>query len=753
MSRLRNKSIQRTFIALLAIIISFIIIENGAAPKKYRLTLGEKSKYDITAPRDIVNVLLTEKIAREAAESVPPVMERLDDVPIDIINTANKFIDLIRDARLDLNNSIKEYGTVKNTAVYNEFLEQVSTETSEALSLKLSQFNIELPDEQIKYILASAPENELDLFEAMFIDLISTVMKEEVNKDNLSEKTDYVQRVFNASDLSQELKNLGGAAAKALLKPNSIIDEELTESARLEAYNAALEDKHIIQEGSRILSYGDIVTEDKLEVLRELNLLETGGFDFKFAAGILAVVLMLSFLLILYINNFCRKIITGTKEALLLSVIIILTLVSAWLLESVRTLLIPAFIAPMLISILLDLRLGVIVNTLLSLAIFFITNGDQQFLYMSLIGGTIAAFIVTGANQRSKLSASGLGIAAVNAVVIASIGLMNKSSLATIANNAALVAVNGMLSTILTIGLLPFFESTFNIITPLKLLELANPNQPLMKRLLMEAPGTYHHSLMVGNLAESAAEAINGNALLARVGAYYHDVGKLKRPNFFKENQLSDNPHDRMTPNLSTLVITSHTTDGNEIAEKYKIPLAVRDIIVQHHGTTLAAYFYYKAKKSDKGDTVKQEDFRYPGPRPATKEAAVVMLADSVEAAVRSMAEKTEGKMEGLIRSIIKDKLDDGQLDLCDLTLRDLDTIAKSFMHVFGGYFHERQEYPEIKTTRSDKESDIGLIDEYNNETASNTVSGGVSIQQLTAGNSADAKTGREGGKTEKQHV
>mgnify|MGYP003877620587 CR=1 FL=1 len=746
---MKNKSIQRTFIIFVTIILSFVIIENGAAPKKYRLTLGEKSRYDIMAPRDIVNVLLTEKIAREAADNVPPVMERLDDVPIDIINTANNFIDQIRDARSDMENSIKERGVSKGTARYNDLLEQMSTEAAEALLLKLNQLNIRIPEEDIKYILASVPENELDLFEAMFIDLVSTVMKDEVNEDNLSEKVDYVQRVLNTSDLSRELKTLGGAAAKALLKPNSIIDEESTESARTEAYNAALEDKQIIQEGSRILSYGDIVTEDKLEVLKELNLLETGGFDFKFAGGILAVVLMLSFLLILYINNFCRKIIPGTKEALLLSVIIILTLVSAWLLDPVKTLLIPAFIAPMLISILLDLRLGIIVNTLLSMAIFFITNGDQQFLFTSLIGGTIAAFIVTGANQRSKLSASGLVIAAVNAIVAGSIGLINKSSLITIANNAGLVAVNGMLSTILTIGLLPFFESTFNIITPLKLLELANPNHPLMKRLLMEAPGTYHHSLMVGNLAESAAEAINGNALLARVGAYYHDIGKLKRPNFFKENQLSDNPHDRMTPNLSTLVITSHTADGNEIAIKYKIPLAVRDIIVQHHGTTLAAYFYYKAKKADKGDTVKQEDFRYPGPRPATKEAAVVMLADSVEAAIRSMAEKTEGKMEGLIRNIIKDKLDDGQLDLCDLTLRDLDVIAKSFMHVFGGYFHERQEYPEIKKKNTDKETDVSLLADYNSETAGND----INLQRAVHESSTDIQADKEGIKTEKQHV
>lgn len=704
LSHFKDKTIQRILIAFVTVILSVIIVENGAAPKKYRLEAGENSKYDITAPRDIVNVMLTEKLAREAAEKVPPVTERLDDVPIDIINTANDFFDRVKSARLGLDRSLNEQGIIEGNEQYEELLETERAKAAEALLLTLRQIGVALSEEQAYFIIAKTSEDELGLFESMTIDLISTVMKEEVNSGNISEKAEYISSKFQESELPQEIKNMGSTAVKALIKPNSIIDEEMTDKARDEAYNAALENKQIIQEGSRILSYGDIVTEDKLEVLKELNLLETGGFDYMFAGGILAVILMLSFLLILYINNFCRRIISGVKETILLCVIILLTLVSAWLLEPVRPLLIPAFIAPMLITILLDLRLGVIVNILLSFTIFFITNGDQQFLYTSLIGGTAAAFIVTGANQRSRLSASGIAIAAINAVVIACMGLIGKNDLITIANNAALVAVNGMLSTIFTIGTLPFFESTFNIITPLKLLELANPNQPLMKKLLMEAPGTYHHSLMVGNLAESAAEAINSNALLARVGAYYHDVGKLKRPNFFKENQLSDNPHDRMTPNLSTLVITSHTTDGAEIAEKYKVPLAVRNIISQHHGTTLAAYFYYKAKKADKGDNIKQEDFRYPGPRPTTKEAAVVMLADSVEAAVRSMVEKTEGKMEGLIRSIIKDKLDDGQLDLCDLTLRDLDMIAKSFMHVFGGYFHEREEYPEMKASKPAEE-------------------------------------------------
>ncbi len=702
---IKNKTFQKVLISIITIAVAFIIIVNGATPKKYKLELGQKSSYDITAPRDIENTLLTIELAEAAADDVPPVMLRLENVPIDLINAANDFMNEILTARQNVSKNLQEQGVTKNDPEYSQILELEQVTAADLLKMKLEQFHVPLSDEQVNYLVIRATDDELSSLDKLTRNLISTVMKDEVTTENMPEVADFVQSEYQTSELSQELKHIGSLMVKAFLKPNSIIDTEMTNEKKAQAYEAALKNKQTIAEGSRILSYDDIVTEDKLEVLRELNLLETGKLDYAFAGGILAVVLLLAFLLILYLHFFYSKIMESRKDTILLCVIILLSLLAAWLLNPFTPLIIPVFIAPMLVSVLLDLRLGVVINLLLTLAISLITKGDQGFLYTALIGGTLAAFVVSGANQRSRLSASGLVIAVVNAAVIACVGLITKSSILTMATNAAIVAVNGMLSTIFTIGTLPFFESTFRIITPLKLLELSNPNQPLIKKLLMEAPGTYHHSLMVGNLAEVATEAIHGNALLARVGAYYHDVGKLKRPNFFKENQLSENPHDRMTPNLSTLVITSHTGDGAEIAEKYKVPQAVRDIISQHHGTTLVAYFYYKAKKNDKNDSVKQEDFRYQGPEPSTKEAAVVMLADSVEAAVRSMVEKTEGKMEGLIRKIIKDKLDDGQLDHCDLTLKELDTIAKAFMRVFGGYFHEREEYPEMKMKRLQQEN------------------------------------------------
>lgn len=219
----------------------------------------------------------------------------------------------------------------------------------------------------------------------------------------------------------------------------------------------------------------------------------------------------------------------------------------------------------------------------------------------------------------------------------------------------------------------------------------------------METPGTYHHSIMVGNLAEAAAEAVGADGLLARVGSTYHDIGKLKRPYFFVENQLGmDNPHDKIAPSLSTLIITSHVKDGLELAKEYKLPAVISQFIAEHHGTNLVNFFYHRALETN-GDTIEENDYRYSGPKPQTKETAIVSLADAIEAAVRSLTKSTPGKIEGLVRKIIRERLDDGQLDECDLSFKDLNKLADAFTKVLVGIFHARVEYPE-KITREDIE-------------------------------------------------
>ena len=254
--------------------------------------------------------------------------------------------------------------------------------------------------------------------------------------------------------------------------------------------------------------------------------------------------------------------------------------------------------------------------------------------------------------------------------------------------------VSALLSGALTIGTLPFIETVFGILSSLRLIELSSPNHPLLKKILMEAPGTYHHSIMVANLAEAACEAVGADGLLARVGCYYHDIGKTKRPGFFVENQTNGlNPHDHLPPEKSRDIIIAHAEDGVRILEKYKMPKEIVDIARQHHGTTAVKFFYYKAKQQD--STVKEADYRYPGPKPQTKEIAIITVADSVEAAVRSMKEPTPEKIKNLVHAIAQDKLQDGQFDECDLTIQELHTIEQVFCETLNGTFHSRIEYPE----------------------------------------------------------
>lgn len=714
---IKNRTFQRTLIGVLTLLISFVIIENGAVPKRYKLYTGMVSPYDITAPRNIENTLLTENRAEEVANNVPPVVTRKDSVPIEVLNSVDDFFISIESARKKVDKAIQEKGLTKDSKNYEEERKAVQDSVIEILKEEIVQLNLNIPfsDEQLYYIVDKVDDDELLSFKKIVKELVSKIMTKELTVENIALETDLIQKELQRKELKQDLKNIGDYLIKGLMRPNSEIDNELTETKRKEAFEDTIKNnKIIVKKGSRIVSVGDILTEDKMQMLKELNLVETGNIDYAFAAGIFVMLILLTLLLVLYMQFYCKKVLSNRNDIFVLCLIILMTLTIARFVYLYSPLLIPFSMATMLIAILLDRRLAIVVNFILAVAISFMTREDLTYLYMSLISGTFVAFFVSKASQRGALSSAGLLTAGTNIIVVSCMGLINKNELKVIAVDSLIVFANSLISVIMTIGILPFWESTFNLITPFKLLELANPNQPLLKKLLIEAPGTYHHSLMVGNLAEVATEALGGNSLLSRVGAYYHDIGKLKRPDFFGENQMSENPHDRMVPELSALVIISHTQDGAKLAEKFKLPYAIRDIIIQHHGTTLVTYFYHKAGKYNNEGVVDEGSFRYPGPKPLSKEAAVVMLADCVEAAVRSMVDKTESKIEELIYKIIKDKLDDGQFDLSELTLRDLDIIAKSFMTVFSGFFHAREQYPDIKIKNKMFEDNIHMLSKPN---------------------------------------
>ena len=708
---IRNINVQRIVLVLITVSIAFFIIQSGAQPTKYKLSLGEVSRFDITTPRDIVNEVLTEQNRLAAMEGVESVTKEDTRAFVDVVTKRDDFFKAVINARTSIVKYIRDSGVSTRDEKYGEYLKEAREIAEITLSSAIRTQGITLSSDQVNYLIISITDAELDSFENLTRQLIAESMAEEVTESNLPIHLHRLQKSFQSEQgISQQLKNIGEQLVRNLIKPNRIVDEEATAAKKEEAYN---DNANVvkIKKDSRIISFGDIVTADKLKLLEDLNLLETNNsYDYLFSAGILLIILFLTILTAVFLKKYNRDIYNSRKNILLICLIVIIILVlSRYLFTFYDGLVIPIFVGTMLVATLLNVETAIVINCALTIGISIMSKGDYKFLYMGLICGVISAFLVSKANQRSKMSMNGVFLGLINVIFIVCLDFISKSDTKTILTDSIVVFLNGLVSMILTIGFLPFLESAFNIVTPLKLLELSNPNHPLLKKLLIEAPGTYHHSLMVGNLAEIATEDLGGNALLARTGAYFHDVGKLKRPDFFKENQLTDNPHDRMTPSLSTLVITSHAKDGLEIAAKYKLPEVIRDIIGQHHGTTLVAYFYHKAMKSEGETEVDKEKFRYEGPKPQTREAAIVMLADSVEAAVRSMTDKTEAKISALIKKLIKDKLDDGQLDNCQLTLNDLDRIANSFLRVLSGYFHAREQYPEIKAAGAEENKNIAL--------------------------------------------
>ncbi len=698
----KSTSFQRILVIILTWLILSGIVAYEAAPVKYKLEKGDISQYDIQAPRDIENSILTRQKAEEKAAKLAPVVIDIDNANSDMINGAYEYFEGLEKLISKVNNDI-EYQTL------NEKIQGIDRQGE-------YEVLFDMDEPVLTSLFTEQGGGNIQILKSTVIKaIIPELTQKRLMEENIAIEIATGLETIGEGHASEPLKPIAVDVLQKVIKPNSRIDEEATNAQR-EAYIESYikENPVIIYKDERIISKDDAVTDDKYDVLKEINYIDSEGKpDYLLYIAVFVIILLLFISAFLYLRNFHPKVYYDRNSVLLICVSILITSLFAWAIREfipdLSYFIIPVFITPVLIAIFLGIEPAITINIVLTFSFSLMVGGNFEFMIMSVLGGTFAAFFTANATQRRKISLTGFALGCLNALVIVMVGLIEKKSFENFLNDGGLAFINGLLSIILAIGLLPFLETTFNVVTPLKLLELADPNHPLLKRLLMEAPGTYHHSLMVGNLAEVATREIGGNALLSRVGAYFHDVGKLKRPYFFKENQLSDNPHDKLTPNLSTLVITSHTKDGEEFAAKYHLPKIIRDIITQHHGNTLVAYFYHKATQADKTDELNEENFRYEGPVPDTREAAVVMLADSVEAAVRSLPEKTPGKTEGLVRKIIKDKLDDGQLNRCDLTLKDLSIIADNFMLFLSGVYHERPEYPEVEKQKSLSELDNSI--------------------------------------------
>ncbi len=405
-------------------------------------------------------------------------------------------------------------------------------------------------------------------------------------------------------------------------------------------------------------------------------------------------VLLLLGLLFTYIVMFHRELIESKNKSLLfVTVYIIVLVLMVFMADSVPFYLIPIPIAGMLIAVLIDIKLGIIMNLVLSIIGCLIMTLNIEFALFYIISGSFSCLLITKAKQRQNMIYIALYLIGINVLTVLVYNLYYAKTLLYL--DFLYAGISAVIAVIITIGSLPLWETIFDVVTPLKLLELSNSNQKLLKRLLLEAPGSYHHSQMVANLAETAAIDIGADALLTRTGALYHDIGKLRNPGYFVENQNGENPHDDIAPEASANIIINHVKDGVKIATEYRLPKSIINIIREHHGDALVQYFYYKAKQQSEGE-VDEQDFRYAGPKPQSNEAAIVMLADCVEAYVRSLPEKdrTLDRIEQIVTEMIESRLDEGQLDECDLKIKELKGLKTSFIKVYKGLYHERIQYP-----------------------------------------------------------
>lgn len=457
-----------------------------------------------------------------------------------------------------------------------------------------------------------------------------------------------------------------------------------------------------VKKDETIVERGQKINQTQNLANAELNRIEKQPKNLYYILGILLLMVIFCVVTITYQSIRKLKILTELKNVVLLCLLSLLIILGAKaiILSSWSVYLIPLACVSMLVAILLDPTVAMILTVILSVFIGVLTGIRLDIMVAMFAGGIVSIYSVVNVRRRRDLTKAGILIGLTNIVAIVAMGLINFVSIDFIIKQAAWGLANGFLSAIIVTGLLPVFEMFFGITTNISLLELSDLNQPVLKELVLKAPGTYHHSLVVGNLAESAAEAVGANSLLARVGGYFHDIGKLRMAPYFTENQAHlENKHENLSPTISSLIIINHVKEGSDLAKKYKLGTAINDIIIQHHGDDVVQYFYHRALENDlqENSKIQSEDFRYPGPKPQSKEAAIVMLADSVEAASRAMSAPTPAKIKAIVNRLINNKFIDGQLDGCDLTLKDLHTISNVFIHILNGILHTRIEYPDIK--------------------------------------------------------
>lgn len=697
-------------------VVLYISLYNNVKPEKMNIKKLEPAEQTIRSPITIIDEESTEKKRQQAVSQVQDVFilkKEYTQNRVDLITTIFQSAIEVKEDIVKSKKAFEDRKDQQDKEVTDEqFKEPTIEQQLESLKEKLTDDVIrDLSDVSLTALL-KASQQELSIAKDIVVTAINQVMNTRIPASEVENAKRKVEEAIRYTSLRSELKNATIELARYAVVQNEFYDPKATEELRKQTYES-VEPVRILQ-GQIIVEEGQLISSEIYRQLELVGLVETDQTYLPFIGLLLFILIVISFMYY-YFNEDIKKKGQSKNELMLLASVFLISLLIMKILAIIKDstygelyYLYPIAMATMLIKILIHERLAIVTAIILSLSgtIMFNDNVTGTFnfpigMYI-LISGLAGVLFLSNQNGRAKILQTGIIVSAVNMIVLLTLLFLRNTHLSGLDYGAhfLLAVISGLGSSVLTIGLLPFFEAGFGILSTMKLIELSNPNHPLLKKILTEAPGTYHHSVMVANLAESACEAIGANGLLARVGCYYHDIGKTKRPKYFIENQMNHyNPHDDLPPETSKNIIVAHAVDGAQMLRENKMPKEIVDIAEQHHGTTLLKYFYHKAVES--GKEVNEDDFRYPGPKPQTKEAAIIGIADSVEAAVRSMNNPTPEQIEKIVHAIINDRIHDGQFSECDLTFKEIQTIAQTLCNTLNGIFHNRIEYPELNKKES----------------------------------------------------
>ncbi len=734
---------------LLSAVIAILIAPQLTVPK-YNYQPGDISKNNIRAPRDftVEDKQTTEKRRVEKSESVLSVYDFNSRAEEEVEKRITSAFSIMRETIKNLPEKQKQLSIEKD---------KEKVETLLKIQLGQNDFNLlcnrgfkkEIEDYLLDLILPYAQRwiviSKEQLFKerARGIILRDIYTKEEIIIDDFSSFIDLKEaQILLKRDAPRILKNVRTNVRRTiinlavkLIEPTITFNKIETNAHRVAATEDVSPLYYNVKKGEIIVREGAKISGATLVKLKALTNLKgkksilwglAGYFLFSFLS--LNVLYRFSNIPLRSsaISRITRRDFTFLCTTFILTFLVIkFCVISAKVFSKGYTAipldpyfyLIPFSFAAIVVSVVLTPRLAALSSIVISMFSCFLLDNRFSFFIYSFISALIAAQEVSLSKERKTIIRAGLIVGATNALLILSLYFISGDvfKMETLAS-IGFGFMGGILAAVLATGIIPIAEIMFNYTTDIKLLELADLNQTVLRKLLISAPGTYHHSILVGILAEAAAESINANPLLARVSAYYHDIGKMKKPLYFVENQKGvENKHDKLLPSMSSLIISTHVKEGVEIAKQYRLGKIIQDIISQHHGTSCINYFFQKAKDLHEGGNqlVSDKDFRYPGPKPQTKEAGIVMLADAVEATSKTLSDPTPARIQGKVQKIINNIFTDGQLDECELTLKDLHLIAESFIRILNGIFHSRIEYPE----KSAKESNGKDLDQKSAKT------------------------------------